>query len=245
MGARKAIGDAMVSLGEGIKPAEAESPLPPAKTPAWLVFLTFLGAIALLVVGTLVLVAGRDMWENPEPPTTSAQPTKVEKKVVKKPVKKGGKKQGRGRPFVISRQVTIERASQDGGRSETVGLAILATGAALLLGGGFAARLTSIKLPGVEMSAAALSGFGAGVKAATETSAEVVAEAQKSGKQDVLEDKDKLAEATSLAMQQGRQGVLNELLAAMAASAAPATAPDAQQEKEQAVAEAVRKVSDV
>ena len=205
MSARQSIGNAFTGLGEKIKPDESPgSPVIPAKTPGWIVFLTFVGAAVLLTIGVLVLATGKDIWENPDPPETSLAPTKTVSKVVKKPGKKLGKKAAkktgrtRGKAQIISREVTVERASQDGGRSETVAMATLATGAALLLAGGFAARLTKIKLPGVEMDAAAA--YSAGAADGTATTAKVAKVAKETGKEDVLEDEGKLAEAGTMAL---------------------------------------------
>ena len=246
MGARKAIGDVVVSLGEGIKPDETQPPVAPVKTPGWVAFLTILGAIVLMTLGALVLSAGRDMLEDPQRPTTSVQPTKVVKKVVKKPGKKLSKKAARkagnkrGAPQIIRREVTIERASQDSGLSEAVALAILATGAALLLGGGFAARLTSIKLPGVEM--ATVAAYNAGTADGVATTAKAATVAKQEGKEDVLTDEEKLVEAANLIL---RKRIQEGGMAGAAIAAATATVgPGDGRKLREAAEEAVQEVSD-
>jgi hypothetical protein len=247
VGARKILGDAVVSLGEGIKPDESKPPVAPVKTPPWVVFLTIVGAVALLVLGALVLSAGRHIWENPDPPATSAKPTKFITKVVKKPGKKLSRKarrrtgRARGKAQIVRREVTVERASEGGGRSETVALATLATGAALLLAGGFAARLTSIKLPGVEMATVAAYNAGAvdGVVAAAKTATV----AKETGKDDVLADEGKLVEAANLAL---RARIEEGGMAggAVAAATTPATGVGDGQKLREAAEAAVQEVSE-
>src|ERR1700710_617153 len=56
------------------------------KTPKWVIVLTFIGAAVLLIVGVLVLLAGREMWQHPGSPQVS-HPTKATLEVVKMPVK--------------------------------------------------------------------------------------------------------------------------------------------------------------
>ena len=162
------------------------------KTPKWVIVLTFIGAAVLLIVGVLVLLAGREMWQHPGSPQVS-HPTKATLEVVKMPVKVVKKHgQTHRRLGTVKRVKTVERLGQGGGRSEAVAMATLATGAALLLAGGFAARLTRIKLPGVEMDATAA--FEAGSVAG----AEVAKAAEAKGTSDVLQDKAKLVEAASI-----------------------------------------------
>ncbi|HEX6687265.1 MAG TPA: hypothetical protein VF085_01215 [Solirubrobacterales bacterium] len=195
MTVRETAGRKVEAAGEKIAGTAPPLPAKAAKAPWWVVLLTFIGAAALIWVGVLVLREGHDMWVNPDPPEVSSAPTKVTSKVVKKPAQKGGnRKRKKPRSQIVARSTTKEWASQDGGRSEALALATLATGAALLLAGGFAARLTSIKLPGgVELVAAAA--YNAGVEAGTVSTAQAAKVAKEGGKEDVLGDEKKLAEA--------------------------------------------------
>jgi len=221
----------------------------PIKPPFWVVALTWVGAIVLLVTGVLVLAAGRDTWNHPGSPQVS-HPTKATIEVVKAPVKVVKKHGATHRKLSTTKRVkTVERASSSSGRSETLALATLATGAALLLAGGFAARLTSIKLPGVEMNAAAISGYQAGVKAGSVAGARVAVAAKESGNEDVLEDKEKLVEATDITLRTGLSEAHTNaaIVAALAAmmSVDPTTVTTADDQKLQDAAEAaVQKVSD-
>jgi hypothetical protein len=254
MGVRESIGKAVVGAGEKIKPGEKPpDPGAPTETPGWVIFLTFVGAAVLLTMGVLVFATGKDLWENPDPPKTSVAPTKVVLKVAKKPGAKLGKKarkktgKTRGKAQVIRREVTVEHASEGGGRSEAVALAALATGAALLLAGGFAARLTNIELPGVKVSTA--SAYNAGVKVGTEVGsvagAQVAVAANESGNTALLEDKTKVVKAAKLTLNTG----VDE--GTMAAAAAAAIATEANpplegiddQKIQEAAQEAVRTVS--
>jgi hypothetical protein len=84
-------------------------------------------------------------------------------------------------------QITGKWPTSPATRNETLALALLATGAALLLAGAFAARITSIKLPGgAELAIAALQ------QSATVAGAALGAAAEKEGKTEVLKDPEKL-----------------------------------------------------
>jgi hypothetical protein len=173
-----------------------------------MVVLTCVGAAVLMIVGMLVLIAGWDMWQHPGHPQVS-HPTKVTFEVVKTPVKVVKKNNATHRKLsAVKRVKTVERLGQGGGRSETVALATLATGAALLLAGGFAARMTKIKLPGVEMDAETLSAYSA------VAGAQVADVAKEEGKQDILEDKAKLAEAAKITLLSGLEGETQAAVAA-------------------------------
>ena len=199
------------------KPADA-APAGEKKLPPWAIVLTVIGAIVLLIVGALILVAGRDMWQHPGPPQVS-HPTKATYEVVKTPVKVVKRNGEVRRRLSASKRVrTVERMGQVSGRSDTVALAILATGAALLLAGGFAARLTRLKLPGVEVDAA-LSAFGSGVEVGSVAGAQVAKAAQDKKAPDVLEDKAKLAEAATITVASGFEGVRSAAITAARASA--------------------------
>jgi hypothetical protein len=202
MGIRKSLSARLANLAQRVAPKKpASQQVVSEDTPGWVVALTLLGATALLVVGLLVLIAGRDTWNHPGPLQVS-HPTKATFEVVKGPVKVVKRRGETHRKFsAVKRKKTVERASQGSGRSETVALATLATGAALLLAGGFAARLTSLKLPGVEMTARAA--YNAGARDSAASTAKVLAAAKESGVEDMLENEEKLTEAVNLTMRTG------------------------------------------
>lgn len=204
MGVRTSLSNSLSELAKRVAPGKPASspPVGEKKAPGWVIGLTFIGAIVLMVMGVLVLTAGWHTWEHPNRPQVT-HPVKATYEVEKKPVKVVKKKGETRRKFrIVKRVKTVERTSQAGGRSETLALAILATGAALLLAGGFAARLTRLKLPGVELEAA-LSAYGAGVEAGSVVGAHVFKAAQDSDTTDVLEDNAKLAEATTITVATG------------------------------------------
>ena len=230
------------------KPAGPAAPSSSEETPGWIVLLTFVGAAVLLTAGILVLLAGWHTWEHPGSPQVG-HPTKATFEVVRKPVKVVRRHGEMHRKFsAVKRVKTVERASQSGGRSETVALATLATGAALLLAGGFAARLTSLELPGVKMSTK--SAYNAGVKAGTEVGsvagARVATVAKESGNTDILEDKEKLARATKITLREGvEEGTMTAAaVAAMAAETAPPLEAIDDQKLQEAAEAAVKEVSD-
>lgn len=230
------------------KPPAPPLPGTSEETPGWIVLLTFVGAAVLMTAGVLVLLAGWNSWEHPGGPQVG-HPTKATFEVVKKPVKVVRRHGETHRRFsAVKRVKTVERASQSGGRSETVALATLATGAALLLAGGFAARLTNIELPGVKISAT--SAYNAGVKVGTEVGsvagAQVAAAAKESGNTDILEDKAKLARATEITLREGvEEGTLAAAaVAAMAAETTPPLESIDDQKLQEAAEAAVREVSD-
>jgi hypothetical protein len=241
MSVRESLSKSLTGLGKRVAPQQPAS-LPAVaekKTPGWIIVLTFIGATVLLIVGVLVLIAGREMWQHPGNPQVS-HPTKATFEVVKAPVKIV-KANGttRRKLSAVKRVKTVERLGQGGGRSETVALATLATGAALLLAGAFAARLTKIKLPGVEMDAETLSTVSA------VAGAQVADAAKEEGREDVLKDKAKFAEATKITLLAGLEGQTRTAVA-VAMGEEPLLAVEMiDEEKMQKAAEvAVQKVSD-
>lgn len=244
MSIRGSLSKSLEALGKRVASGESSSPDPvrEEKIPGWVIALTCIGAVVLLIVGVLVLVAGRDMWQHPGKPQVS-HPIKATLEVVKAPVKVVKKNGATHRKLsTIKRVKTVERLGRVGERSETVTLAILATGAALLLAGGFAARLTKLKLPGVEMSAQTLSALREKAKR------HVTDNAKKKGKQDILQDNEKLDEAVDLTVLAGLEGKTRTAAAAAMGAIPPPQAAEAlslNEEKLQKAAEvAVQTVSE-
>lgn len=240
MSIRSSLSKSLAKLSKRVAPEESPG-LPPVatkKTPGWMIVLTFIGATVLMIVGTLVLIAGWNTWQHPGHPQVS-HPTKATFEVVKTPVKVIKKSGATHRKLsAVKRVRTVERLGQNGGRSETVALATLATGAALLLAGGFAARLTKIKFPGVEMDAETLSAYSA------VAGAQVADAAKEEGKQDILEDKAKFAEAAKITLLSGLEGGTQAAIAA-AMGEPLATVETIDEQKLQTAAQAaVQKVSE-
>ncbi len=194
----KSLGKLFQKWGNALNPADP--PKPPAQTipapaPGWVKALTWIGAIVLMVGGVLVLVGGRDLWINAKPAMVADPPTKKTTHTVKTAPKRSGKSR---KPASYTHDTTTERAVEDSSRSESLAIAILATGAGLLLAGGFAARITSVKLPGVEVGVAA--GYQAGVQQGVQQgaagTAKIASIAHDIGRDDLLGDPTTLAEVS-------------------------------------------------
>jgi hypothetical protein len=188
------IGTWLTKLGEAINGEKPEKPVPSSplrKTEPWVIVVTTVGAIVLLILGALTLKEGKEMWTDADSPVVVNPPTKELSKVIKKRTKNDV---GKPRTTIVRR--TAERKSQDGGRSTELAIAILATGAGLLLAGGLAARLSKLKLPGVELEAAYQAGAERGLEEAVKAGAKVNAKAQEKGKQEILGNEEAFEKAT-------------------------------------------------
>ncbi|MDQ3724476.1 MAG: hypothetical protein M3335_01065 [Actinomycetota bacterium] len=220
--------DALKGLAKKLGGESPPKPTPPAPaiplaTPLWVKLMTILGAIVLAVAGFLVLGEGLDLWREGKPPQVSERPSEVtftvpgeESPAASTTGNQGtsgstgvGEPDGTAEPPVptsaatpakSAEQITAKWPTSSAARSETLTLALLATGAGLLLAGAFASRVTSIKLPGgTELLVAAAFGAGKeeggkeGVEKASSTTAAVASQAQKENKSEVLENPEKLA----------------------------------------------------
>jgi hypothetical protein len=169
--------------------SEDEKP-PPSKpkelvpTPFWIKVMTWVGAVVLVVMGFLVLREGLSLWKDGAPPPVAERASEI---TLTKPAEEAPAANQADAPkekAAPNEQITGKWPTSPSVRSETLSLALLGTGAALLLAGAFAARVTSIKLPGgAEMSMGAV--YGSAIAALS-------SQAQKEGKPELAEDSEKL-----------------------------------------------------
>lgn len=190
-------------------------PSDPAPTPKWVIVMTVAGAVLLSVIGLLVLLAGYGLWKDDAPPQVADRPSEISwtvpsqegaetepapadgKEAAPADQKEAEKQEASEKAEASHDQITAKWPTGPSPRNEALALALLGTGAALLLAGAFAARITSIKLPGgAEFAIAALQQRKAIAAAA------LGAEAEKTGRTEILKDSEMLSLGVSKLIEQ-------------------------------------------